>query len=334
MTLGIGIIGAGVMGGDHARTVARHVAGARVAAISDTDAPRLAAIAGELGVARTYEASHAVIADPNVDAVVVASPDATHCDLVLACLAAGKPVLCEKPLAATREDCLRIVAAEAALGRTLVQVGFMRRFDPAYVAMKGELHRGALGHPLLFHCAHRNASAPPWFEAVLSITNAAVHEFDISRWLLGTEIARIQVLRGAKSSAAGFRDPTMMVLTTDKDQLVDVEVFMNGGYGYDIRGELVCERGSIALAPPVLTDLRHGGGQSFGFAADWRPRFAAAYRIQLQSWVNAIAGHGHYHGASAWDGYVATEVALAGVRSLETGMAEDVTLAERPAFYA
>jgi len=326
MSFGIGIIGAGVMGADHARTIFRDVAGAHVAALSDIDAARAAAVGGETGARRVDTDAHVVIADPGVDAVLIASPDATHAELVLACLAAGKPVLCEKPLAATAEACLRIVAAEAALGRTLVQVGFMRRFDPAYVEMKAALDAGALGAPLVLHCVHRNVSAPVWFEAMMAITNAAVHEIDIARWLLGAEIVRAQVVRSRTARAA---DPILLVLETDRGPLIDIEVFVSAQYGYDVRGELVCERGTVSLAPPVATDLRHAGAQSFRFAADWRPRFADAYRLELQSWVRGLAT-GRYEGASARDGYAATAIAEACVRSLDTGAPVDIRLADDP----
>jgi myo-inositol 2-dehydrogenase/D-chiro-inositol 1-dehydrogenase len=329
MSIGIGIIGAGVMGADHARTLARHVAGAHVAAISDIDAARAAAVGAETGARRVLTDPRDVIADPDVQAVLVASPDATHAELVLACLAAQKPVLCEKPLAATAADCLNIAIAEAALGRTLVQVGFMRRFDPGYAQMKATLAGGTLGAARLLHCVHRNPQAPPWFEAAMSITNAAVHEFDIARWLLGSEFFSVQVLGSAPADAGRLRDPLFIVAETARGELVDIEVFLNAGYGYDVRGELVCERGTVTLAAPVLTDLRHAGVESFPFARDWRPRFADAYRLELQSWVRGVAS-GSYEGASAWDGYVATAVAEAGVRSLASGAPVDISLADRP----
>lgn len=329
MAIGIGIIGAGVMGADHARTVARQVAGAELAAISDIDAGRAEAVAAETGARRALTDPRAVIADPAVDAVLVASPDATHAELVLACLDAGKPVLCEKPLAGTAEESLRIVAAEAALGRTLVQVGYMRRFDPAYVAMKATLDSGGVGAALMFHCQHRNPKAPPWFESMMSITNAAVHEIDIARWLLGSEIVRGQVHRSVSSRHSHVRDPILMVLENANGQLIDIEIFLNSHYGYDVRGELVCEQGTVTLAPPVVTTLRQGGGETFPFARDWRPRFADAYRLELQSWVRGIAT-GQYEGADAWDGYAATAIAEACVRALDSGAPVDIRLADRP----
>jgi myo-inositol 2-dehydrogenase / D-chiro-inositol 1-dehydrogenase len=119
----------------------------------------------------------------DVDAVLIATPDATHGALAIACIEAGKPVLCEKPLAPTSAECLRVIEAENRARKRLVQVGFMRRFDSAYVEMKSTLKKGVLGTALMFHCLHRNVSAPSFFDSQMAITNSASHEFDIARFV-------------------------------------------------------------------------------------------------------------------------------------------------------
>jgi myo-inositol 2-dehydrogenase/D-chiro-inositol 1-dehydrogenase len=331
MSLGIGVIGAGVMGADHVRTIARHVAHAHVAAVYDFD-PERARQAAEGPGARVITDAHALIADASVQAVVVASPDETHADYVLACIAAGKPALCEKPLAPATSDCLRVIEAEQAHGTRLVQVGYMRRFDPAYVEMKRQFESGAFGAARLLHSVHRNATVPVFFRSLMSITNAAVHEFDISRWLLGAEFSSIRVFKG-RAPAGGTHDPLMLLLETDQGQLIDIEVFMKAAYGYEVRAELVCDAGTLSLAPPVLVEARQAGHQSFPYAADWRPRFATAYARQMQAWVDGIRA-GVSVGASAWDGLVATLVAEAGVKAFESGAAEAVTLPGRPGLYS
>ena len=334
MSLGIGIIGAGVMGADHAITLARSVGAARVVAVADADAERAARVAEAAQAARTHVDGLALIADREVDAVLIASPDHSHAELVLACLKAGKPVLCEKPLSPSVAACLDIVAAEMATGRRLVQVGFMRRYDPGYASMKAELADGRLGAALMLHCVHRNATIPAFFDARMLITNAAVHEIDIARWLLGYEIAAATVFRPGSAGAGAILDRLFLVLETDRGALIDVEVFMNAGYGYDVRAELVCEQGSLARAPadPVL--VRHAGREGVAVAADWRAHFAAAYRLQLQGWVQSVRTGQPATGASAWDGYAATAVAAACVDSLESGRRVDVRLQPRPDFYA
>jgi len=319
MTVAVGVVGAGVMGAEHVRRLAGEVEGAAVVAVADADAERARAAAAAAG-ARASADPLALIRADDVDAVVIASSDATHAAFVFACLAEGKPVLCEKPLATTAEASLELAETEAAAGRRLVQVGFMRRFDPAYAAVKHELDAGRLGGLLLMHCAHRNASVPPAYTSEMLITSSLSHELDVVRWLTGEEIAAVTVLAPRSSAlAGGIRDPQLAILETVGGVLVDVEVFANARYGYDIRCELVGEQGTAALPEAVAP----------GFVE----RFADAYRLELQQWVAAVE-RGAPAGPSAWDGYAASAAADACLASLAGGTRVDVRLAERPALYA
>jgi myo-inositol 2-dehydrogenase/D-chiro-inositol 1-dehydrogenase len=264
----------------------------------------------------------------------VASPDPTHVELVLACLEAGKPVLCEKPLAPTAKECLEVVAAETALGRRLVQTGFMRRFDPCYGAMRDAVVEGRLGLPVFLHCAHRNASVPAWFDPAMVITNSAVHEIDTARWLLDDEIASATVLMRGRGGAPGPTDRQFIVLETERGTLVDVELLLNARYGYDVTAELVCETGTVSLVPQAPVAIREAGQNRFAYAGDWRAHFAAAYRAQLQAWVDAVRSGGIAKiGASAWDGYVASAAAGACLASLADGGRVALDLAPRPDLY-
>jgi len=333
MSIGIGIIGAGVMGADHARIVASETAGAHVAGIADADGKRAAAVAEASGGAAVFADPLDLIGNSKVDAVLIASPDATHATYTLACLDAKKPVLCEKPLAPTTEECLKVLAAETAAGRRLIQVGFMRRFDPAYAEMKRQLLSGKLGEALMLHCAHRNVASPPWWTAGMSVTNSAVHEFDVCRWLLDTEYQSIRVMQGRQSRNSKFQEPLLIVIETALGQIIDIEIFINAVYGYDVRTEMVCENGTIDMTPPGHAVTRAHSAASFAFAPDWRPRFADAYRLQMQDWVRNIP-KGSFTGASAWDGYVATAVAEAGLAALASGQAAPVVLKPKPRLYA
>ena len=164
---------------------------------------------------------------------MIASPAITHEPFTLACLEAGKPVLCEKPLAVDAAAALRIVEAEARAA--LVTVGFMRRCDPGYVGLKAQMD--AIGPPVIVHCAHRNPSVHEFFDSAMIITDTVVHEVDITRWLLGQEIVRVQVMTPRPSSRAreGLRDPQLVIFETEGGQLVTVEAFVSAGYGYDIQ---------------------------------------------------------------------------------------------------
>ena len=318
MTLRVGVIGTGAMGAAHVRTLQAEIGDATVVAVSDADPDRAKAVADGACV---FPAGEDLIDSSTVDAVVIAAPDEAHEPLVLACLDAGKPVLCEKPLAATVEGCQRIVEREVALGRRLVQVGYMRRFDPAYVELKQTLRDGRVGAPLMLHCAHRNAAAPPWFSPGMPILNSAVHEFDVIRWLLSDDIARVSVFtpRSSSLAEAGLSDPRLLVVETTSGVLADIEIFVNAQYGYDVRCELVGETSTACLPPaPVVPDFRE--------------RFADAYRLQLQAWVTA-ARSGSACGASAWDGYAAGVAAQTCLQAAEERRTVAVTLPTRPALY-
>jgi myo-inositol 2-dehydrogenase / D-chiro-inositol 1-dehydrogenase len=322
----IGVIGTGVMGTDHARLLSTVVSGAALTGVFDIDPTRAA---GAVPGTPVFDDPHALIRDRSVDAVLVASSDPTHEEFVLACIAAGKPVLCEKPLAPTVEGCARILDAERDAGRRLVSVGFMRRYDPGYQAVKSTVDSGGLGLPLVLHCVHRNPTYPVGAPSSLLITGSAVHEIDIARWLLGEEIVAVTVHTARAARAAGStRDPQLIVLESASGVLVDIEVFVNARYGYDVRCELVCEEGTVSLDAPPETLVRKNFGAGRGLPPDWRPRFAQAYRRELQDFVDGLRADGVPRGASAWDGYVATAVARAGVAALESGTRQAVKLDE------
>jgi myo-inositol 2-dehydrogenase/D-chiro-inositol 1-dehydrogenase len=320
------------MGSDHARILASQVPGATIRAIFDADAGRAKAIADETGAAQIFGDALALIRDAAVAAVMIASPDRTHKDLTLAAIEAGKPVLCEKPLAPTSAECLEVLAAETKAKRRLVQIGYMRRFDPSYVEMKAALASGRLGSALMFHCIHRNVAAPSWFDSRMAVSNSAVHEFDIARWMLDAELSAIQVFRPRLANGGSPGAPVYLVIESAAGQLVTIEVFNDAAYGYDVRGELVCEKGTVALRAPLRTETNAELIQGTAYPVDWRPRFADAYRLQAQAWIRAI-GRGNADGASAWDGYAASAVAEAGLASLAEGRRVEINLAEPPALY-
>ncbi|TNC48502.1 Gfo/Idh/MocA family oxidoreductase [Rubellimicrobium rubrum] len=322
MSLGVGVIGAGVMGAYHARLLRDSTGGAHLAAVCDADPSRAVQAAGE---ARTFSDPLALIADPGIRAVVIASPDATHAPLALACLRVGKPVLLEKPIAPTAAEGWQVVEAEVALGRRLVQMGYMRRFDGAYLEMKAAADKGLIGAPVLLHNIHRNPGAPDWFTGPMPITNSFVHEIDASRWLLGAEMV------SASIHAAPGGEPLMITMETSRSEIVSSEVFINAAYGYHVHAELVGRRGTVAMAAPALALVNSDGRQGFGFPDNWVPRFAQAYRDQMQAWVRSVAT-GVPIGPSAWDGFCATSVAEQIARGMAQGRTQ-LVLPARPSLY-
>jgi myo-inositol 2-dehydrogenase / D-chiro-inositol 1-dehydrogenase len=330
MTLRIGIIGAGIMGADHARIFAEEVPGTSLEVICDADQTQARITADANGARSVTRDPYAVINDATVDAVIIAAPDQFHAPLTLACIAAGKPVLCEKPLSQDSTECLAVLEAEEKCGKHLVQIGFMRRFDPSYAVIKSMLVHGDLGKALIFHCFHRNVAPAYDFRPEMAICNSAPHEFDVARWMLDSDFKSISVFR---PPSGGETAPVFMVLETVAGQLVNIEVNISATYGYDVRGELVGEKGTAFLRAPIHTDVNLDLKQINTYPADWRARFVDAYRQQNRAWVKSINTGKPNLGASAWDGYCSTAVAEAGVEALHTGKTVAVMQIAKPKFY-
>jgi myo-inositol 2-dehydrogenase / D-chiro-inositol 1-dehydrogenase len=334
VTVNVGIVGVGMIGQDHARRLTGALPGARVVAVADADEERAAAVTESLPAARALRTGHDVIASGAVDAVVVTSSGPTHEEFVLAAIEAGKPVFCEKPLAPTPQACLRIMKAEMATGRRLVQVGFMRRYDRGFLAVKQALDRGAIGTPLLVHCVHRNATVPPGYTSDMPITDSAIHEIDVVRWLLGDEVATVSVAlpRRTSRAPAPLHDPQVLVMETRAGVHIDVELFVNCRYGYDVRCEVVGENAAVSLANPAAATLRDAGMVIEPVPADWRERFAGAYDRELAEWVSSVPA-GPAAGPSSWDGYAAAAVAEAALGALESRERVGVVMKDHPPFY-
>ncbi|MFE1440314.1 Gfo/Idh/MocA family protein [Streptomyces sp. NPDC058739] len=332
--LGVAVLGAGHMGADHIRRLDRVVSGARVAAVADPDVDRAEQALAGISGAEVHAEAEAALDAPGVRAVLIASPGEAHEKALLAAFARGLPVLCEKPMVPGSEGALRVLEAEARLGRRLVQIGFMRRYDAEYRRLKAVLDEGRLGRPLMLHCVHRNVSSPPDFTSAMLIDSSVTHEIDAARWLLGQELTAVTVLRPRPSSGApeGLLDPQFVLFETEGGALVDVEVFVNCGFGYQVRCEAVCEAGSARIGEGHGMLVTSAGTAREEVAQDYLVRFADAYDREVQAWVDATR-RGRVTGPSAWDGYAASVVAEAGVRAQESGTRVAVGLAPRPALY-
>jgi myo-inositol 2-dehydrogenase/D-chiro-inositol 1-dehydrogenase len=338
MTVNIGLIGAGMIGLDHAQRLNSTIRGVRLAAVADIDAARAATVAAPSG-AEVFTDAAELIAAPDIDAVFVASIGLVHEEQVLAAIAAGKPVFCEKPLTPTADAARRIVEAESQAGRRFVQVGFMRRFDPGYLALKTAYASGELGDALLVHCAHRNPSVPQSYTLEMAINDSATHEIDILRWLLGEEITRVRVDRPGKRTKRAYphlQDPLLVQFETTSGVRADDELFVNCGFAYDIRCEIVAEDGIAALTEQALVRRSDAYGVRRHIAGSCMERFAAAYDAEVQQFVDDVAAQRPASGPSSWDGYAVAAVCDAGVTSLHdpAGPWVDVTMAARPALYA
>ncbi|MYA87952.1 MAG: myo-inositol 2-dehydrogenase [Boseongicola sp. SB0662_bin_57] len=333
MTTKIAVIGAGLMGADHAGIVAQDMPGATLQVICDKDAGRAQSVADAYGAGDVDTDPEAVIARDDVDAVIVASPDFTHAPLSKACIAAGKRVLCEKPLSQSSAECLEVIEAERRAGSRYVMLGFMRRYDQSYAEMRQALASGMLGRPLMMHNFHRNIETPAAdFTAAMAITNSAPHEFDVARHVLGTEYTTITAHEPRRSDR--LVAPVVMVLETADGQLVTIEINNNAAYGYDVRAELVGEAGSVSINNVAYTRTDVKQTSATRYDADWRGRYHEAYVRQNREFLRfAETGAFPEIASDCWDGYCAAVVAEAGVKALASGTRQAVQIIGKPEFY-
>ncbi len=337
--IAVGVIGTGGMGLRHVENLHSRVVGARIVAVYDLDAGR-AAHAAAAADARAAASPQALIDDPAVQAVVIASPDPTHAELAAACVAAGKPVLCEKPLAQTGAGAQAVIDAEVAGGRRLIALGFMRRFDPAHLAVLNAARGGAIGQPLLFRCASRAQAmaADRPLESIMN--NTAIHDLDAARWMLadaaaGEDVHEVMVhaVRSRDLFVPDTADLFVIALRVGTRKLASIEVAMAVEYGYDIEAGLVGTQGVAETQQPDVALVRRANQRGFTFPNDWLERFQIAYLAELQEWVSSLRGLCSFSGATAWDGLMANLVADACVSSVRRGGPVALVAPPMPALY-
>lgn len=335
MTVRIGLIGAGGMGRAHVERIENELAGGKIVAVADINIDGAKAVAQPLG-AKAYGSGAELIADPDVDAVLIATFGKVHAPDVIAAVEAGKYVLSEKPLATTPEDCIAIMEAEQKAGKHLVTVGFMRRFDKGYNEMRDVLNGGELGYATLVHCRHRNPSVPENYTTRNMIDDTAIHEIDTCRYLLGEEIVsvRVDTPRATSKRFDHLQDPLVLVAKTENGILIDDEVNVNIQFGYSIECEIVMEAGTVRLTDQEHSAIRTAQVDKHAICQSHVDRFHDAFNAEFQQWIRAVERDEHT-GSSSWDGYAATCVVDAGLESLENGGKEvAVQMIEKPAFYA
>ncbi len=330
--LRIAVLGVGMMGADHVARITSRISGAQVAVVNDYLPEKAAEVAAAVPGARVANDPFDAIAADDVDAVVLATPGPTHEKQLLACLEQGKPVLCEKPLTTDSGSSLEVVRREAELGNPLIQVGFMRRFDPEYQQLKALIDGGELGQPLVMHCVHRNPTVPPSFDSAMIVKDSLVHEVDVTRFLLGEEIASVQIIKPMPNPGAprGLQDPQIAIFQTVSGRHVDVEVFVTTGVAYEVRTEVVGELGSATIGLDVGLVRKSGPGDvgrtdHTGLPGTLRDGLrhrgaAVGGRRQIRRQRRRADGVGRLRRRGGL---------RSGVRSLETGERVDVELAEK-----
>lgn len=324
--IGIGVIGVGIMGKGHALYLSDYVKGAKVVAIYDTNLTTAANVAKEVFkktkvLPKVYQDIDQLLSDKSVNSVIIASPDHLHAKHLTQSVFAGKNVLCEKPLASTVKEAKK-VAKIVKESKSIVGIGFMRRFDKAYLDLKKELSTGKYGQVLQIRCTSRNVSSPNATTSML-LTNVAVHEIDIIRWLLKEEIVSVKVnyAKVTKKANPNLLDPISVICKSESGVLITIDIFANSTYGYEVGMEVLTENGSLVIenlgSLNIAKNFKLPGRKPGTLHKDWMGRFKPAYIAELKAFIASLQKRKlDSNFATVEDGLAASIACGLGVKSL------------------
>jgi inositol 2-dehydrogenase len=332
----IGVVGLGRMGRFYAQTIAHFGPPVQLAAVAEPDQYARSSVVAELGVDFAFEHPQALLDHSDVDGVIIATPTSTHAGVVIAAAQAGKAIFCEKPLALSLDQTRAALSAVENAG-VMLQVGFMRRFDPGYQQMKRLIDGGRIGRPTTFKAIGRDPDCPPLSYADPAssgglVLDMAVHDFDLARWLMSSEVARVSaeggVLACEQLTSVGDIDNAVINLRFANGALGNVEVSRNARYGYDIRTEVLGTQGAVRVGgsadnPGEVQLLTAAAPDAPDATPFFVRRFAAAYRAQIEHFVYCLEHHRQPSVGGA-DALAAFEIAMAATEAWHTGRSIEV----------
>jgi inositol 2-dehydrogenase len=325
--LNVGLIGLGRLGRVYARDLATRIAETRLVAVADPVEKAVQEVATEYDVPGAYRNVADLVADPNVDAVVIVSPTHTHREVVLEAVGRNKPTFCEKPLALSLDECREMQTA-VERHAAFFQMGFMRRFDPGYAAAKRQVLEGKIGKPVVFKSTSRDPFPPSLEYANPAssggiLVDMGIHDLDLSRWFMG-DVASVSAIGGVLAypelATVGDLDNAIATLVFASGSLGVIDLTRNGFYGYDISTELLGTEGTIRVGylretPVVLMTRNCVAHDTVPYFME---RFEKAYTLQLQNFAqNVLAGR--EPPVTISDGVEALRVALAATEACRTG---------------
>ena len=338
--LRVGVVGLGRLGYTHAVNLAHNVPRVVLAAVGDVDENRRHEVSARLGCA-AYADTEEMLGEAALDAVVVATPSAYHAEPVLQVVGAGLPLFCEKPLASTLADNERLAAAIREAG-VECQIGFNRRFDPEYVEARERIAAGDIGRPVYCYSITRDPFPPPAWACDPArggglFIDMQLHDYDVTRFLLGSEPVRIHAEESALVVDGGgvdrFADNVTTSLRFAGGELALLHASMHAAYGYDVYTEVYGERGSIRIGGPEKSRLQVASGG----AGLCRPqtylgdeglphfirRFERSYMGELAAFCSAVLDGGASP-VTADDAVAAFRVATRAIESAGSGRALDI----------
>lgn len=296
--IGIGVIGLGRMGQLYGYHVGRQIDDATLIGIADIRQEVRDKFAGQISGVATYADYHDLLANPDIQGVIIATPTSTHREVVIAAAEAGKAIFCEKPTALSLSATDEMLDA-VSKASVMFQVGFMRRFDKAYVEARKQIDAGVIGTPVTIRSLSRDPFRTSLEYADVNVSGGiivdmGIHDIDVVRWMMDDDIARVYTESASlvypELEGVGDCDNAMMTLKFAKGGVGNIEVSRTAIYGYDIQCEVVGDRGTLQIgylretAVNVLTKqgLNHD-------VVPWFPeRFGDAYTAQIEHFVDCL----------------------------------------------
>ncbi|RJL04108.1 inositol 2-dehydrogenase [Paracoccus siganidrum] len=328
--LRVALLGAGRIGQVHAKSMTAN-ADSRLVAVADAHAEAAQALAARIGAeAKTVDE---ILADAGIDAVLIATSTDTHSDLIQRAVAAGKAVLCEKPVDLSLERALATLKAADRAGHP-VMIGFNRRFDPNFAALKAAFDRGEIGKGELLAITSFDPAPPPIDYVKVSgglFRDMMIHDFDMACWIFGGAPARITATGSAlvdpEIGAAGDVDTAVVTMVWDDGRIAVVKNSRRAGYGYDQRIELLGSEGLLAarnVLENTVEKITADGAVSAKPVHFFLERYMRAYEDEWTAFVEALAS-GADMPVTLREGVAALACAEAATRSARTGETVAVT---------
>ena len=316
----VALFGAGRIGKIHAANVVRQ-AGVKLRYVIDVDAAAAAALAAQHDA--SVASAETALADPQVGAVVIGSSTDTHADLIMRAAAAGKAIFCEKPVDLAVDRARTCAAAVQRAGVTCM-IGFQRRFDPTFAALKERLVAGEIGNPEMLVVTSRDPGAPPVEYLKRSggiFRDMLIHDLDVFRWILDDDAVTLyatgSVLTDPAVGTVGDVDSTAVTIRTKRGRLAQINTSRRAAYGYDQRFEVLGSEGMLQAGNHKPTEVVAATAAS---VSEDKPehffleRYRAAYALEMAHFFDAVA-NGKPVRTSIDDGVKALELADAATTS-------------------
>ena len=335
-TVGICAIGAGRAGMVHARNYRQNVPEAELVAVVDADLDRARRAGQELGITHCFSTLKEAVQQVDFQGVCISTPTFTHHDLAVEAASMGKHVFVEKPMALSDDEALDMIRM-AEQRKVILQIGFMRRFDPGFRSAHQRLRDGAIGDVLMVRSLSRGPGLPPPWACDIKTSNGMLaevnsHDFDTIRWLGGSEFARIHVeaatlkRQDLVAEFPEFYDTAVMTARLRNGILVQLDGCCPADYGYDARVEVLGSKGVLfigQLASSEVVICEKQSGCVTNSYASWRDRFREAYVAEARHFVDCIV-HNRKPAVTGRDGRAAVLAVLAATESIRSGKPVDL----------